>query len=113
MLLFAKSLLGAVAVLIIALLAKSRSFYVAGLVPLFPTFALIAHALVAQEQGQAALRSTALFGLFALLPYAAYLGTVVWLAERCRLLHTLVAATAVWLLAAALLLWAWSRLQAA
>ena len=41
--LFLKSLLGATAVLIIALLSKTSNFFVAGLVPLFPTFALIAH----------------------------------------------------------------------
>jgi len=34
---------GAAAVLVIALLARTRSYYVAGLVPLFPTFALMAH----------------------------------------------------------------------
>ncbi|WP_180983179.1 GlpM family protein, partial [Vibrio vulnificus] len=44
--LFLKSLLGAAAVVIIALLSKSKNFYIAGLVPLFPTFALIAHFIV-------------------------------------------------------------------
>ena len=48
--LFLKSLLGALAVLIIALLSKSRSFYIAGLAPMFPTFALIAHWMVASER---------------------------------------------------------------
>ena len=32
-----KCVLGALAVLLIALLAKTKSFYIAGLVPLFPT----------------------------------------------------------------------------
>ena len=41
-----KCLLGALAVLLIALLSRASSFYLAGLVPLFPTFALIAHAMV-------------------------------------------------------------------
>jgi membrane protein GlpM len=39
--LFVKCSLGALAVLLIALLSRSKSYYVAGLVPLFPTFALI------------------------------------------------------------------------
>ncbi|MFA0070805.1 GlpM family protein, partial [Vibrio breoganii] len=47
--LFFKCLLGAAAVLLIALLSKSKSFYIAGLVPLFPTFALIAHYIVGTE----------------------------------------------------------------
>lgn len=113
MYLFAKALLGALAVVIIALLAKSRSFYLAGLVPLFPSFALIAHALIGQEQGGSALRSTALFGLYALLPYAAYLLTVYRLAERYSLPATLASATAVWLVAAGGLLWLWPRLHPA
>ena len=111
MMLFAKSLLGALAVLVIAVLARSRHFYIAGLVPLFPTFALIAHALVGQERGTAALRETALFGLFALLPYAAYLVAVYLLAPRLSLFQTLLAATLIWLLAAALLLFGWQRLH--
>ena len=66
--LFLKSLLGAVAVLIIAMLSKSKSFYIAGLVPLFPTFALIAHFIVGSERDMEALRQTALFGIYSLIP---------------------------------------------
>lgn len=64
-----KCLLGAGAVLLIALLSKSKGFFIAGLVPLFPTFALIAHYIVGAERTLADLRATALFGLYALIPY--------------------------------------------
>jgi membrane protein GlpM len=107
--LFLKSLLGALAVLLIALLSRSKSFYIAGLVPLFPTFALIAHAIVGAERGAADLRTTALFGLWSLIPYAVYLLTVYWLAPRLTLAPTLIAATLAWTAAAAVLLFAWSR----
>lgn len=50
--LFLKCMLGAVAVLVISIFSKSKAFYLAGLVPLFPTFALIAHVIVAQEKVQ-------------------------------------------------------------
>jgi membrane protein GlpM len=103
-----KCLLGAVAVLLIALLSKSNSFYIAGLVPLFPTFALIAHAIVGSERSPADLRMTALFGLWSLLPYAVYLAAVFWLSTRQALATTLVSATLAWTLAAALLLAGWS-----
>ena len=93
----------------IALLAKTRSFFIAGLVPLFPTFALIAHALVGSERGGAALRTTALFGLCALLPYAVYLLVVYGLSLRCSLSTTLASATASWTASAAILLLAWHR----
>ena len=104
-----KSALGALAVLVIALLAKSRSFYIAGLVPLFPTFALIAHAIVGSERTPADLRLTALFGLWSLVPYAVYLLAVYWLATRASLVTTLSLATLAWVLAAAVLLFAWGR----
>ncbi len=110
--LFAKCSLGALAVLLIALLSQSRAFYIAGLVPLFPTFALIAHYIVASERDTQALQRTALFGLWSLLPYALYLLTVYWLSTRTALLPTLLLATLAWLLAAALLLWGWTRLMA-
>ena len=37
-----KAALGAAVVIILAMLAKTKNYYIAGLVPLFPTFALIA-----------------------------------------------------------------------
>ena len=107
--LFLKCLLGALAVLLIALLSRTRNFFIAGLVPLFPTFALIAHALVGSERGGAALRATALFGLCALLPYAVYLLVVYALSLRCSLSTTLASATAAWTASAAVLLLAWQR----
>ncbi|AEV27812.1 LOW QUALITY PROTEIN: putative membrane protein required for alginate biosynthesis [Azospira oryzae PS] len=106
--LFLKSLLGALAVLLIALLSRSKSFFIAGLVPLFPTFALIAHAIVGSERAD--LRTTAIFGLWSLLPYGVYLLVVAWLSLRCSLGLTLASATAAWLGSAGLLLLAWSRL---
>ncbi|MBE4608312.1 GlpM family protein [Vibrio navarrensis] len=93
--LFFKSLLGAAAVLLIALLSKSKSFYIAGLVPLFPTFALIAHFIIGSERSMEDLRQTALFGLWSLLPYAAYLLAVYYLSYRFSLLATLFGATLV------------------
>ncbi len=91
-----KCALGALAVLVIALLSKSKSFFIAGLVPLFPTFALIAHYIVGSERSVAALRVTALFGLWSLIPYALYLFAVYWLSVRFALATTLLLATATW-----------------
>ncbi len=46
-----KGLLGALVVVLIGVLAKTKNYAIAGLVPLFPTFALIAHYIVASERG--------------------------------------------------------------
>ncbi|EGR1512457.1 GlpM family protein [Vibrio vulnificus] len=109
--LFLKSLLGAAAVVIIALLSKSKNFYIAGLVPLFPTFALIAHFIVGSERSMEDLRQTALFGLWSLLPYAAYLVAVYYFSYRFSLVTTLSAATVIWLMAASLLIVAWTKVM--
>ncbi|RBM41763.1 GlpM family protein [Vibrio tarriae] len=109
--LFFKCLLGALAVLIIALLSKTKSFFISGLVPLFPTFALIAHYIVGTERTMEDLRTTALFGLYSLIPYAAYLLAVYYFSYRLSLTGTLVCATLVWLVFAALLLVGWIRLH--
>src|SRR5262245_550859 len=107
--LFFKCMLGALAVLLIALLSKSKNFYVAGLVPLFPTFALIAHYIVGTERSAADLRTTALFGLWSLLPYAVYLFAVYWLSVRLALTATLLWASLAWAASAAVILVVWSR----
>ena len=107
--LFLKSLLGALAVLLIAILSKSRIFFIAGLVPLFPTFALIAHYIVGTERSIADLRETALFGLWSLLPYAVYLLAVYWLCLKHSLPVTLLLATLLWTIAAGALVVGWSK----
>lgn len=107
--LFLKCLMGAVAVLAIALLSRSRSFFIAGLIPLFPTFALIAHYIVGSERSIADLRTTALFGLWSLIPYAVYLLAVYWLSVRTTLTVTLASATLAWVLAAGALVLVWGR----
>ena len=108
-----KCSLGALAVLVIALLSKSKSFFIAGLVPLFPTFALIAHYIVGSERGGTALRTTALFGLWSLVPYAVYLFAVYWLSVRVSLVNTLLLATGAWVVAAAILLLVWFKVYPA
>lgn len=63
-----KATLGALVVLLIGVLAKTKNYYIAGLIPLFPTFALIAHYIVASERGIEALRTTIVFGMWSLIP---------------------------------------------
>jgi len=102
-------MLGALAVLLIAVLSKSRNFFIAGLIPLFPTFALIAHWIVGTERSVEDLRATALFGLWSLIPYAAYLLAVYLLSPNYSLANTLILSTAVWTASALVLLVIWSR----
>ncbi|EXS49994.1 glpM family protein [Acinetobacter baumannii 981176] len=109
--LFLKCMLGAGVVLIISILSKSKAFYIAGLVPLFPTFALIAHVIVFQQKGAEALQKTALFGLWSLIPYAIYLAAVYVLATRMSMWSCLGVATLCWVVAAAGLIYGWELFQ--
>lgn len=107
--LFFKACIGAIMVVLMALLAKSKNYYIAGLVPLFPTFALIAHAIVGNERGSADLKTTALFGIFSLIPYFAYLLSVYFLAEKYSLWINLVLSTLIWILFAGILILVWKK----
>ncbi|MFX5531640.1 GlpM family protein [Acinetobacter baumannii] len=109
--LFLKCMLGAGVVLIISILSKSKAFYIAGLVPLFPTFALIAHVIVFQQKGAEALQKTASFGLWSLIPYAIYLVAVYVLATRMSMWSCLGVATLCWVVAAAGLIYGWQLFQ--
>lgn len=109
--LFLKCVIGAAVVLLISILSKSKAFYIAGLVPLFPTFALIAHVIVSQEKGAEALKQTALFGLWSLIPYFVYLLVVYLLATKLSMWSCLGVATLCWIVAAAGLIYGWQMFQ--
>ncbi|MGK0684456.1 GlpM family protein [Serratia marcescens] len=104
-----KALIGALVVVLIGLLAKTRNYYIAGLVPLFPTFTLIAHYIVGNERSIAALKTTLVFGMWAVLPYLVYLISLYFLINSLRLSLALGAAVLCWIAAAWLLitLWGW------
>ncbi|XEG69074.1 GlpM family protein [Edwardsiella tarda] len=104
-----KALIGALAVLLIALCARSKNYYLAGLVPMFPTFALIAHYLVGRERSLDALRHTILFGLWAIIPYLIYLLSLYLLAGHLPLPLALLGAVLCWALAAGVLILLWQR----
>ena len=111
MILLLRALLGAAAVVLISVLARSRNFVLAGLVPLFPMFALIAHYVVGTERSTAQLRETVLFGLWALVPYAVYLAALYVLSARMPLVPALVAAVLLWCVAALALILVWRRVH--
>ena len=108
--LFLKAALGAAVVLILAALSKTRNYYIAGLVPLFPTFALIAHYIVGKGRSVEDLKTTILFGMWSIIPYFVYLATLYVVVDRLRLEASLAVATVAWLMAATVLVSIWTRL---
>ena len=107
--LIVKALVGAVMVLLIGVLSRTRNYYIAGLLPLFPTFALMAHYIVGTERTMADLKATIVFGMWAVVPYMAYLASLYWLVDRLRLIPALLCALAVWCAVAAGAVMLWQR----
>lgn len=104
-----KAIIGAIMVIIMAMLAKSKNYYIAGLVPLFPTFALIAHFIIGSERGNEDLKTTALFGIFSLIPYFFYLLSVYILSSKTSLYLNLFISTIIWFIFAFILILIWNR----
>ena len=104
-----KAALGALVVVLIGVLSKTRHYYIAGLIPLFPTFALIAYYIVASERGIDALRTTIIFGMWAIVPYFIYLLSLWYFITLLRLPLALLAAVSCWCAAAWLLIALWSK----
>ena len=107
-----KATLGAAVVVILAMLAKTRNYYIAGLVPLFPTFALIAHYIVGKGRSLDDLKTTIVFGMWSIIPYFIYLATLYVMVDRMRLEASLAVAAVAWLMAATVLVTVWVRFQA-
>ena len=104
-----KALTGALLVVLIQLCSRTKLFYLAALIPLFPSFTLITHYIVGSERSPADLKETALFGAFGMIPYLVYLGALYCAAGRMKLPWALGAASAAWLLSALALVAAWSH----
>lgn len=95
-------------VVLIGLTSRSNSYWLAGLIPLFPTFALISNYIVGTDRGAADLKTTVLFGMFSLIPYFFYLGAVYLTAGRMPVLLALSSGVVLWIGAAALLIHLWN-----
>ena len=106
---FIKGIVGALFVILIAFLTKTRFSYLAGLAPLFPTFALFAHIFSYQHAGGAGVKVVACFGLFSIIPYTAYLLTIIILIDRLSFLPTVSIALCSWMLAAVAIIFTWNH----
>lgn len=69
-----KGLLGAlVAILLHFATGSSKHYFLAGMIPLFPTFALFAHVMFASSGEPQKMQTSAVLGLLSLIPYGIYL----------------------------------------
>jgi membrane protein GlpM len=103
-----KAVLGALLVIVVQLLARSKNYYIAGMVPLFPTFAVLSHYIVGKERTVAELRKTILLTILTLAPYSIYLFVLYLLVDKLELRSALLVAVAAWGVATTMLLAFWS-----
>lgn len=103
-----KGVLGALVAISLHFAVSSRYYYLAGLIPLFPTFALFAHTMFASGGRAMDMQISAQFGMLSLVPYGVYLLLVWWLALRMNLWFTLSVATVGWAAVALIIVLLWN-----
>jgi membrane protein GlpM len=104
----ALGVVGAGVAMSLAYLARLNLYFMMGLVPLFPAFALMGHTILAYEGNVAGLRMAAAFGLYALIPYAVYLSSIVLLSHVMPALGAVAVGLLGWFVTATLLVMAWN-----
>lgn len=104
-----KGLVGFFITILIVLVSKTNNYFIAGLLPLFPAFSLIAQISVGQSGSSDMLKTTALFGILSLIPYFFYLLSVYILADKLSLLYNLLASTLIWTASALILVFLWNN----
>lgn len=102
-----RALFGAGVVVVIQLLARTRSYYIAGLVPLFPTFTLISNYIVGTERTVAELKTTLRFSMASMVPYGVYLIALYLLVDRLKFRMALLGAVVCWAVVAVVLIVLW------
>tara|TARA_B100001989_G_C24550561_1_gene474263 strand:+ start:992 stop:1327 length:336 start_codon:yes stop_codon:yes gene_type:complete len=102
-------LMGAVVAVLIAMLARSNYFILAGLAPLFPTFALFAHILSYRVGGNGQVRDVALFGAFSIIPYLFYVLGVYFALTKFRFEIAIPMGLVLWAISAAIVYVLWNR----
>lgn len=91
-----KGLLGALVVVLIGVLAKTKNYAIAGLVPLFPHLCAHRPLYCRQRAGIEALRATIVFGMWSILPYFIYLLSLWYFTGIMRLPLALAGAVGCW-----------------
>lgn len=97
--------------IVIALLSDSKNFFLAGLAPLFPTFALVAHYTIGTQRTNADLKTTLIFSMLGIVPYFIYLLSTYILIDKLSLKLALFCATLFWIASAYILLLAWGQVK--
>mgnify|MGYP000707628904 CR=1 FL=1 len=103
-----KAIIGAGIAIGIALISKSKNFFMAGMIPLFPAFGTLAHFMVGYQRGEQDLQKTIVFSMFSLIPYLTYLlGTLFALKFGISVTSSILIGVLSWFVAAGPLIYFW------
>jgi len=92
-----KGCIGAVIAVGIVLVSRTRNFFMAGMLPLFPAFGTLAHLIVGYNRGITDLKSTLIFSLYSLIPYFLYLvGTFIALHKGLDVTKSVIVGVVCW-----------------
>jgi len=111
MIIIYKALIGAGLFVGLHYLTKSSNYYLAQLALACPLLSMIAHYYIRVERDAGSLKQTVLFGVYAVLPFVAYLLTVYIFADKLKIQTVLALASGVWLILAAALTFLWRMYQ--
>ncbi len=109
--LWAKALIGVVLVILIQWIAQSRHYYLAVLVPLFPTFTLISHYILGTSRTPPEFKAALLFSICVFFPYMGYNLAVFLSVDLLGLWRSLGVGIVVWMILAMGLVLIWQRIQ--
>lgn len=104
-----KGLIGGVIVVLISLISKTKHFYLAAFLPLFPTFTIFAHYFIGTNKSPTDLKEACIFGIASCFTLIAYILSVYYFADKLPIIKNILASLVVWLLSSGLLLLAWNK----
>lgn len=94
-------LIGAGVAILIAFLSRTNFYFLSGLAPLFPTFALFAHVMAFKIGGDEQVKAVIFFGFLSMIAYFVYLGSLYLLINGgMKFTYSLITALAFWSISA-------------
>lgn len=106
-----KCAIAAAVMAVIHYVSKTSNYFLSAIVLGFPALSATAYYFMAVERGNADVRTTTFFALFAAIPFLAFLGGTHWALRQYNIVISLAIGIAVWLVLSILLVVLWKHLH--
>jgi len=104
-----KAIVGMLFVIVISVLSKTKLYYFAGILPLFPTFSLMSHYIIGTSNTTAQFKDVLLLSMWSVIPFFLYLLTVYYLYNKTSIYYSLAGGLVSWIIACAILILVWNH----